>query len=834
MRRPNHSRRRDAGGPLALSLLGWGLVACSSSVVLPKDPQADLQPTVVLPGSPLTLAYDPFLTDLQVDYGEVEAGGQTVLAELRGGPQIVALPLEALGPGTFTSLVPPSTEAPSTAYQVRLTGRAGSRDFPLEVLGLKTELSACVPGEPPLLSAHFVGSTPDPRPGHAVTLGIEATGSIFGPDCTSPLTPLTFTPGQPPPDARWCLLGTREVTITAAALKEVVTLERPFQDAVALELPAEAVTGECVPVGVSCPDCGPVAVARFDLAGSPVEQPLYSDPECATPSDRADGKVFLRLPADPGRLVIHLGGCDWRGQAELLVRPRLVTLAKIAVGVPFPVDAPPGCVAQLSGAAGRLVAAPASGLGDGAALYTFEGARDVVGQEVRIRCGDDERQPLSAPIQLGWCEHTLPPLSLDHLPRTITPAGRNSAQDVTFRLDAARTPLAAVLFSPNRGSPWIWTDPNPTCNATYCFTHRFLATGPITSEPRIHEAQLLAWDEEGCVGWTDRALVEAPATSTFTITSTGSGERIGSLGAALAWLTGRPPQAPTPVLRLGDRVRAPGLPVQLDRPVVVVGGGQPVEVGELKLGGGAAGSALYGLDLTLERVLIEADEVTIRDSVIRWQGQRGESPLVSVQGRVASLGPNLTLEGEGLEQPILSLEGERATVRRVQTFGGSNGLAIWSTAVVTQVALIGAQDVAVHVQVAAAGEVQHLRWLTIDAPRDGVGAESSALLTESIVVAGSEAVRGQGKAGLEVQRSWLDPSDGLGLPGAPRIDNQTFVDRSAGDLRLRAETFGIDPGACVGNQLCAGNVDLNGPLPGPSSGRAPDLGAFESSYSGEN
>ena len=264
----------------------------------------------------------------------------------------------------------------------------------------------------------------------------------------------------------------------------------------------------------------------------------------------------------------------------------------------------------------------------------------------------------------------------------------------------------------------------------------------------------------------------------------------------------------------------------------MVGGDTTLELGELKIGTGAEGSHLSGLQLLVDRIQIEADRVSWRDSVLRWVDGPADEPLLRVVGGGVTLGPNLILVGVGLERELVSLEGEQAQLQGVEIYGGRVGLALHAPAALDQVVIAGAEDLGLELRLPNEATGFDLRRLTIDSLRDGLSAESPVTLQDSIVRAVREPIREQGQTQVIVQRSWLHPAGGLGIPNAGPIGNATFVDPQNGDYRLQAQAYGVDPAVCAA-LACTSPVDLNGPFPGNYSGRYPDLGAKESTFSVE-
>lgn len=813
---------------LLLALVTFG---CTSSVPVGDDVRVSVGPQAVIPGSPLTVVYERIYSGIEVDYGDPESGSASVVANLLHPSSETPLLLTPSGQATFNTTIPESVEAPSDGYQVQLLGRDRSDEVALTVLDLKVAITECVPGEPPHLNLNFINARRDVQlPGHAVTLRFESDGQILTPDCSGPAIPPTFTPNVEPPITDYCLLGVRNLTIGYGARSRPLNFERPFLDQVPIVMESDAAAGECLPVAIDCADCGPIAVARFNDGGGWLDQPLYADAKCEQATIVGEGKVYLRLPRPATKLQVLLGGCSWRGQGELWVHPPLRTLDAIALGVPFPIEVPPGCEPVAS--SGRLVPGVQANLQGGTALYTLEGRRGADGEQLRIGCGAAPNQPLSPSIRKTWCDQALPEPALSFSPRSIAGA-LGTDHPITFKLDKLPSGgVAAVVLAPSDAADLVWTEVDPSCSREYCFLHSYRSLGPVGNTPRVHNPKVMLWDHQGCVVATDRALIEAPMTSTFTVTSTGNGERIGNLAAALEWLAARPPNAPVPVLRLTNNLRAPGVYVQLDHPVYLVGGDTTLELGELKISAGGAGTHLSGLELLLDRIQVEADRVTWRDSTIRWVDGPAEEPLLRVLGAEVKLGPNLNLVALGLEREVASLEGERAQLRGAKVYGGRVGVALYAPAALDQVVIAGADDLGLDIRLPNDATRFELRHLTIDGLRDGVSAESAVVLQDSIVRAVREPVRGQGQSRVIVERSWIHPFGGLGIPNAGPIGNTTFVDPQNGDHRLQAGAYGVDPAFCEA-QTCASPTDLNGPLPGNHSGRFPDLGAHEASYSRE-
>jgi hypothetical protein len=803
--------------------------ACSNNVPQGDDPRVSVQPRMVIPGSPLEVVYERIYSSLEVDYGEPEDGSLALRANLLGGPTLFPLSLAPSGQATFNTTVPDAVDTPSNAYRVQLVGSDRSFEHELTVLALKSEITECVPGEPPHLDLNFVDVGGNvQRPGHPVTLTFEVDGQLLNHDCSGPAEPPTFFPNADAPITHYCLSGTRGLTIGYGSRTRPVTID-PFLDQVPLVMERDVSANECLTVGVDCPDCGPIAVARFNEGGGWVDQPLYADAKCEQAATAGEGKVYLRLPPAASELQLMLGGCGWRGQGLLSVHPQLRTLAAVAIGVPFPIDLPPGC--QPIASSGRLVAGVQANLQGGTTLYTLEGPRAADGERVRIRCGARPDQPLSAPIVLTWCDQALREPELNFAPRTIAGAP-GTTHPITFQLANVPSGVAAAVLAPSGAADLVWTELDPSCSRELCFQHTYRSLGMVGNAPRVHTPEVMLWDHQGCVVTADRALIEAPMTSTFTVTSTGNGERVGNLTAALEWLANRPPNAPIPVLRLSNLLRAPGVFVQLDYPVYVVGGDGILELGELKIGAGAEGTFLSGLQLLVDRIQVEADRVLWRDSTIRWVDGPADEPLLRVVGGGVILGPNLTLVAERLERELVSLEGEQGQLQRVELYGGRVGLLLHAPAEVDQVVIADASDVALEIRQPNETTRFELRHLTIDSPRDGLSTESTVTLQDSIVRAAREPFRDQGQGQVVVLRSWIQPAGNLGIPNAGPIGNTTFVDPRNGDYRLQAEAYGVDPAICEA-QPCLSPTDLNGPLPGNHSGRFPDLGAHESTYSTE-
>lgn len=806
-------------------------VACSSYVPESEGARVAVWPTVVIPGSPLSVRYDWVYAGIEVDYGDPETESAPVEAKLLGGSSSLPLNLTPTGQVTFRTAVPDEVDTPSDAYRVQLRSRDRSNELELTVLELRSRITECVPGEPPHLNLDFANARGEPQlPGHPVTLSFETDGQLLNQNCSGPAVPPTFTPDTLLPITNYCLYGVRNLTIRYGSRMRPLTFDRPFVDQVPIQMDRDASAGECLPVAINCEDCGGIGVARFNDGNGWVDQPLYTDAKCSQPTDAGGAKVYLRLPRSASKLEVFLGGCSWRGQAELWVHPPLRTLEAIAVGVPFPIEVPPGC--QPVASSGRLVAGAQANLQGGTALYTLEGLRAPGGERLRIGCGAEPNQPLSPPIVKTWCDQALPRPELSFSPRSIAGAP-GTTHPIDFQLsNLPSAGVAAVVLAPAAAADLVWTERDPSCNRDHCFQHSYRSLGSVANAPRVHNPKVMLWDQQGCVVSADRALIEAPLNSTYTVTSTGNGERIGNLAAALEWLANRPVNAPIPVLRLSNNLRAPGDFVQLDYPVYVVGGDTTLELGELKISAGAEGTHLSGVRLLIDRIQIEADRVSWRDSTVRWVDGPADEPLLRVVSGAVTLGPNLILVGPGLERELVSLEGEQAQLQGVELYGGRVGLSLHAPASLDQVVIAGADDLGLEVRLPNETTRFELRHLTIDSLRDGLSAESSVTLQDSIVRAVREPIREQGQTQVLVQRSWIHPAGGLGIPNAGPIGNTTFVDPQNGDYRLQAQAYGVDPEVCSA-MPCFSPTDLNGPLPGNHSGRFPDLGAHESTYSTE-